>query len=318
MTAHAIQRRDFHKLALATLGATALPSFSDTVAAADDATPSDDEFRLHYIVASCMYGTSPLEEILLEVPKCGASHIEIWAEPHGRQREEIDELGIERVQELLAANQVQLGAFTCFKYGIFNMQGEMDLVKQLGGDLVICNSRGPRDLEGDALRAAVTEFADELRPHVEYAESVGITIGVENHSGGLISSRDSILMLLDLIPSPFLGLAMAPSHLPQDEEVISGMIRDLGPRVVSLQAWEFGDGFIGDLPKESQMLQLPHRGPLDWTPMMRTLKEIDFAGRIEVFMHPTPRGIPIHDTTAEVTSEINAGRAYLEACLANA
>lgn len=318
MTAHLIQRRDFHKLALATVGVSALPSLECHSQAADDPARSDEAFRLNYIVASCMYGTAPLEEILPEVSKCGASHIEIWAEPHGNQREQIDELGIDRVRELLSNNEVQLGAFTCFKYGIFNMLDEMDLVKQLGGDLVICNSRGPRDLEGDALREAVTAFADELRPHIEYAESVGITVGVENHSGGLISSRDSILMLLDLIPSRFLGLAMAPSHLPQDEEFISCMIRELGPRLVSLQAWEFGDGFIGDIPRESQMLQLPHRGPLDWTLMMRALKDIAFSGRIEVFMHPTPRGIPIHDTTAEVTSEINAGRAYLEECLANA
>lgn len=308
-----LSRRSFHKLAAASLGTKAIP-----VIAEDSPPQAPDDFQLNYIVASCMYGKLPLADILTEIPKTGASHIEIWAEPHGSQREQIDELGEERVLELLAANDVQLGAFTCFKYGIFNMQAEMDLVQRLGGDMVICNSQGPRDLEGEALREAVTAFAQELRPHVEYAESVGITIGLENHSGGLISSPASIHRLFDLIPSLALGLAMAPSHLPQDEALIAGLMRDLGPRLVSLQAWEFGHGFIGDIPKDEQYLQLPHRGPLDWKPMMSALREIEFSGRVEVFMHPTPRGIPIHETTAEVTSEIAAGHAYLQECLAEA
>lgn len=264
-----------------------------------------------------MYGTASLEVLVPEVPRCGARHIELWAEPHGRQREELDEIGEERFLELLAEHDVALGAFTCFKHGIFAMQPEMDVVQRLGGELVICNSGGQAGLEGADLREAVKAFANELRPHIEYAESVGVTIGLENHSGGLISSRDSILWLLELIPSPHFGLALAPSHLPQDEALIAELIRDLGPRLVSFQAWEFGNGFIGERPKEEQLLQLPHRGPLDWTPMMAALRDIDYAGRVEVFMHPTPRGIPIHDTPDEVTSEINAARAYLEECLAN-
>jgi sugar phosphate isomerase/epimerase len=307
-------RRDFHRRALAAGSAL----WTNSALADESDPPVANEFELRYIVASCMYGTAPLEVIVPEVPKCGARHIELWAEPHGRQREELDEIGEERFLELLGEHGVELGAFTCFKHGIFAMQGEMDVVRRLGGELVICNPGGEAGLEGDALSDAVHDFANRLLPHVEYAESVGIAIGLENHSGGLISSRDSILRLLERIPSRNFGIALAPSHLPQDETLIAGLIRDLGPRLVSFQAWEYGDGFIGDRPKEKQLLQLPHRGPLDWTPMMAALREIDYAGRVEIFMHPTPRGIPIHDTPSEVTTEINAARAYLEACLATA
>jgi hypothetical protein len=35
-------------------------------------------------------------------------------------------------------------------------------------------------------------------------------------------------------------------------------------------------------------------------------------------MHPVPRGIPILETTADVTREINRSRAYLEDRLAQA
>jgi sugar phosphate isomerase/epimerase len=69
------------------------------------------------------------------------------------------------------------------------------------------------------------------------------------------------------------------------------------------------------LPKEQELKQLPHRGPLDWAPLLAALKEIDYQGRTEIFMHPVPRGIPILPTVEEVTAEINAARAYLEECL---
>ena len=43
-----------------------------------------------------------------------------------------------------------------------------------------------------------------------------------------------------------------------------------------------------------------------------SLKEINYHGWTEIFMHPVPRGIPIHETAAEVTREINVARDYLE------
>ena len=299
-----ISRRRFNAQLAALLAAGGVPA----AARSDD----DGTFRLRYIVASAMYGKAPLAEILPEVSKCGAEHIEIWAERHGNQREQIEELGVEKTRALFEMHDVRLGSFTCFKYGIFNMQGEMELVKQLGGDLAICNTPKPPKELANNLDAAVADFAEKLKPHVEYAEKLGITIGVENHGGGVINTPESILMLMDAIPSERLGLAMAPYHLPQDTTVIGDLIRELGPRLVHFQAWEHGDGCMEKLPKEQEMKQLPHRGPLDWTPLLAALKEINYQGRTEVFMHPVPRGIPILPTIDEVTAEINAGRAYLE------
>jgi sugar phosphate isomerase/epimerase len=310
MPAIPLTRRQFHHRAGAALAAAALGP------AARSADPPPSPFRLRYIVASCMYGNAPLAEIVPEVRKCGAEHIEIWAAPHGNQRAQLDAMGADAFRALLKQHDAQLGSFTCFGPGILSMQGEMKLIKDLGGDLAIANSRGPKDLAGEALHAAVAEFATQLRPHVEFAEELGVTIGLENHSGGLISSPESQLRLLDLIPSQRFGIALAPAHLPQNAEVIARLIEQLGERLVHFQAWEFGQGFIGAaLPPEEQLLQLPHRGPLDWRPIVAALRKINYAGRTEVFMHPTPRGIPIRETTAEVTAEINASREYLEGCL---
>jgi len=276
------------------------------------------KFRLKYIVGAAMYGTKPLAEILPEVRKTGAEAVEFWARPHGNQREQVDELGVEAVRELLKKNRVRMGSLTCFRYGIFGMQPEMKLVKSLGGDMVICNSVGPRGLKGDALKSAVKSLAEKLKPHVAKAEELGVILGVENHSGTVINSPESQLMLMDLVSSPHLGMALAGYHMPQDPDLIGKHIQRLGKRLVHFQAWEHGMGCSKKLPKKQELMQLPGRGPLDFRPIVKSLKTINFTGRVEIFMHPVPRGIPILETTAKVTAEINRSRAYLEKCLSEA
>ena len=46
-------------------------------------------FRFNYLVGSSMYGELPLSEILPDVRKTGAGHIDIWPRKHGNQREQI-------------------------------------------------------------------------------------------------------------------------------------------------------------------------------------------------------------------------------------
>ncbi|GAF97280.1 unnamed protein product, partial [marine sediment metagenome] len=50
--------------------------------------------------------------------------------------------------------------------------------------------------------------------------------------------------------------------------------------------------------------------------ILAALKRINYQGWTSVFMHPTPRGIPIMDTAAAVTQEIIRAQEYLERCLA--
>jgi sugar phosphate isomerase/epimerase len=69
------------------------------------------------------------------------------------------------------------------------------------------------------------------------------------------------------------------------------------------------------LPKPQELEQMPGRGKLDFAPLLAALKEIDYQGWTEIFMHPVPRGIPILPTAAEVTAEINRARRYLEKCV---
>ena len=47
---------------------------------------NDDDFTLQYIVASSLYGTLPLSEILPEIARTQSEHIDIWPRVHGDQR----------------------------------------------------------------------------------------------------------------------------------------------------------------------------------------------------------------------------------------
>ncbi|MCZ6677447.1 MAG: sugar phosphate isomerase/epimerase, partial [Candidatus Poribacteria bacterium] len=141
---------------------------------------NEGPFELSYILASCMYGEMPLAEIVPEVKKIGSEHIDIWPRVHGNQREQVESMGHEAFAELLHTHGVGLGISTRFELGPFGLEEEMQFAHEFGAFLIVCGSKGPKDLAGDELRAAVADFAEALKPHIAAAEKHGITIGIEN------------------------------------------------------------------------------------------------------------------------------------------
>ena len=93
--------------------------------------------------------------------------------------------------------------------------------------------------------------------------------------------------------------------------MIASLIRDLGDRMVMFYAWQHGKG-SGKLAKQDELLQMPGRGPLDFRPIVKTLKQTGYRGFVSIFMHPYPRGIPILPTAGKVSEEINRARRHLE------
>lgn len=306
-----LTRRQF---ALALGGAAAgLATARCAVGVASAAEP--ETFRLRYILSSCLYGYTDVKEILPEVRKTGATAIDLWPRVHGDQREQLDAMGEERFGELLRQHQVELGCITQYKLGPFKLADEMRLCRRLGCPLIVTGAAGPKGLQGGELRRAVAEFIEKMKPHVELAAENGVTIAIENHANSLIESPDSMKWLAELRPSKHLAIAFAPYHLPQDAKLLAELIRALGNQVAMFYAWQHGKGSQQKLPKDEELLQMPGRGPLDFAPMLDALRTIRYEGRTAIFMHPFPRGVPILETTAAVTEEINRARRYLEQCL---
>ena len=276
------------------------------------------DFKLRYILGSSMYGYTALAEIVPQVRQSAANALDIWPRVHGNQREQLDELGEEKFSELLQQHNISLGCITQYKLGPFGLQGEMRLAARLGCSTIVTGGEGPPGLSGAELKSAVAGFVEKLKPHLAIAEETGVTIAIENHGGNIMQSPDAMKWLVELRPSRNLAIAMAPYHLPQDEALLSDLIRALGDGIAMFYAWQHGMGCHKKLPKEQELLQMPGRGSLDFTPLMGALRDIEYEGWTEIFMHPVPRGIPILDTSDEVTAEINRARAYVEQCLANA
>lgn len=305
----ACTRRHILSSTAALTASLALPNFIKAA--------SHQAFEFRYLVGSCMYGYLYLGEILPEVHKCGSSHLDIWPKRHGNQREQLADLGEELFMKMLKKHNVSLGCITQYVLGPFGLQEEMRLAQRLGCQTIVTGGAGPKNLKGDELKKAVGEFVEKMKPHLEVAEETGVTIAIENHGNNLIDSPDSLKYLVDLRPSKHLGVALAPYHLPQNEVLLADLIRELGNAIEVFYAWEHGDGCMTRLPKEQELKQLPGRGPLDFGPLVQALADIQYTGWTEIFMHPVPRGIPIMETAAEVTEEINRSREYLAQKLAS-
>ena len=286
-----ITRREFCKTSAAALAA----GVTATLAPA-----ADEPFELNYMIASSMYGKLPLADVLPEVPKTGAKTIDIWRAVHANQREQIDEMGLDAFAALLKKFDVSMACTTIWNKPFAE---ECRFVQKMGGNLLVTGFVPDSEPE---------KFVEQLRPQLAAAEETGVTVCIENHGGGLDAIRRFAETSQDI---PHLKIALAPYHLPQDANALAQVILDIGPKLGLFYAWQHGLGAMKKLPKDEELLQLPGRGDLDFTPILAALKKIRFTGPTEIFMHPFPRGIPIRDTAAEVTAEINRSRDYLSQCL---
>ena len=312
-----LTRRDaLAAVASAAVGGSFAPR--GTAAARGSASPPEP-FALRYILASSLYGTMPLDVILPEVRKAGASAIDVWCKPHGDQREQADAIGLDAFAALLKRHDVPLGVLTRYPLGGFGLADEMAVAKRLGARLIVTGTGGPKGVSGDAAKREMRAFLEKMKPHAARAEELGVVIALENHGGSMLSHPDSIRSFAEFNRSPALGVAFAPHHLHAWDDQIPALINELGKQVVFLYAQEHGRGFVGKLPKDQEMMQLPgHGGRLDYRPVVAALKKIEYAGWVEIFMHPTPRGVPILPTPGEITAAVNKSRAYLDACVRGA
>jgi len=270
-------------------------------------------WKLNYMLASSMYGSLPLAEILPEVKKTGATAIELWPKKHGTQREELDAIGHDKFAAMLKDHGLTFGGTTRYDLGPFRLTEEIGVVKKLGGSFIVAGGAGDYKVPPDQLKLNVKAFVEKMKPHAALAAENGVTLGIENHVNNLIDTPDSLRWLADDIRSiPGIGIAFAPYHLPQDSALLSDLITHIGQKMTLLYAWEFGHGCFKPMPKEEELQQMPGRGKLDWKPLLQALKATGFTGPTEIFMHPTPRGIPILPTAAETTAEIIRAKNHLD------
>jgi len=277
---------------------------------------AESAWQLNYMLASAMYGDLPLAEILPEVKKTGAAGIELWPRKHGTQREEMAAMGHEKFAMLLAEHGIKFGGTTRYDLGPFGLKEEITVVQQLSGQFIVTGGAGEFKVSPEQLKKNVKDFVEKMKPYAALAAESGVTIAIENHINNLIDTPDSLLWLADDIRHvPGLGIALAPYHLPQETKSLADLIKHCDQKLTLFYAWAHGLGCMKIMPKKDELQQMPGRGTLDFKPLLSALKEIRFTGPTEIFMHPTPRGIPILPSAAEVTAEIARAKNHLDSLI---
>jgi len=275
--------------------------------------PGDSETTApKHLLSSSLFGYSRLEEILPIAKRLGINSLDIWPKVHGNQREQLAEMGEDKFVELLSNNGCRLDCLTQYPLGPFGLADEMRLAKRLGCQTIVTGSGGPKGLQGDELKASMREFVEKLKPHLELAHKTGVRIAIENHANSLLDSPDSMRWLCEMRPSDRLGIAFAPYHLPQNQELLSKLVRDVLPCIEVFYAWQHGKGCMQAQPKHDERLQLPGRGSLDFLPLFRELRRGNYNRWVEVFMHPFPRGIPIAEEMPEVFELLSEAKSYVD------
>lgn len=280
---------------------------------------SENAFALRYVLSSALFGDLKLDSVLAEVAATGSASVDIWRKVHATHREQIADMGDEAFQELLTTYKTKMSVSTCYPLGPFKQDDELKWVKKNRGNLTVCGSgsMGEKDPVGREARRQVKSFFEKLKPHYELAEELGVTMAIENHKNAMLSSPDSMRYFVELNPSKHVGIAFAPHHLHDAVEEIPKLIRDIGKDQLPLFYFqEYHPSAKQKMTKADERKQLPGFGSLDYVPILAALKEIKFDGLSEIFMHPTPRGVPVLPTANEITGLINTSRRYLEDCLA--
>ena len=263
-----------------------------------------------------MYGEMPLADILPEVAKTGSEAIDIWCKVHGNQREQIAEMGDDAFAALLQKHKVRMAVSTRYPLGPTGLGEEMVWMKKFGGGIIVTGSKGPKEPSGAAAKAGIQEFLELMKPHVAKAEENNVVIAIENHDKQLLYHPDSLRYFAELNRSKHLGVAFAFHHLHRWADQIPALLRDLGnAHIPFIYFQEHSEGIRSKVPKEIEMKQMPGYGELDYRPIVKALRDIRYGGYVEIFMHPTPRGIPILPTVPEITAAINKSRVYVEKCL---
>ena len=282
-----------------------LPLLADGNLVSENALPK-------HLLASSLFGYTPLEKILPIAKRLGVTSLDVWPKVHGNQREQLNEMGEEKFVELLSRHDCKLDCLTQYPLGPFGLAEEMRLAKRLGCQTIVTGSGGPKGLQGVELKSSIREFTEKLKPHLELAQECDVSIAIENHASSLLDSPDSMRWLFEMRPSDRLGIAFAPYHLEQDQEVLEKLVRDVLPCIEVFYAWQHGKGCMQAQPKQDERLQLPGRGSLDFTPLFRELIKGDYRGWIEIFMHPFPRGIPIAEEMQEVFDLLSESKSYVD------
>ena len=255
-------------------------------AAGDVAEPP---FR--FSVSTIMYHDSPFEVAIEEIAKTGCHAVDLWEASAGyptNHMQWVDKNRPEMLREFVENFGLKLWSFSIYWSPGDKRLERLQWLADAGGEVAVLGGGAGADQPVEA-------GIQGLRPLVEKAEDLGVKVAGENHGGSSLNSIASMREFVGLAQSPALGIALAPYHVMGADEPVTEAVEAIGEKLFFFYAWQRAPG----------MAELPGDGTLDFVPVLRALREVDYEGYVNIFTHT-------HVPRDEMTSAVIESRQYLE------
>ncbi len=258
--------------------------------AAEPETP----WKMRLSTSSIHFMSLPIEQACQRIAELGFEAIDIWS-PHAgcpHLDEARERLGPDGLKAVLAQHNLKTYAWSVYRGGFPKYA---DFIGAMGGGVAVRGSTTRQPPE--QMLPRMKEFVDSLQPELDLAEEHDAYLAIENHSGQLMNSLDSLKAFVDLAQHPRLGIALAPYHLQRIDASVEEAIAICGPRLLFFYAWQAYPG----------TQQLPGIGPTDFTPWLAALAKVDYRWYVNPFMHNEPE-------PDAMTAALRTSRDYLLEC----
>jgi sugar phosphate isomerase/epimerase len=284
---HSINRRGFLKVA----GLTTMAPLLSSCARRGN---TQGKWQMRLSTSSIHFMQLPIEQVCEQIAKLGFEAIDIWSAHAGclHLDDVQSRLGAEGLKEVLAKNNLKLFAFSVYK-GRYERYAE--LLGKAGGGVAVQGSADK--CEPEELTTKMRAFIEGTKPLTELAEKYNSYLAIENHSGALLNSLDSLKAFVEMNTSSRLGIALAPYHLQKIKASVPEAIRICGNQLFFFYAWQHYPGHR----------QLPGLGPTNMIPWIKALADIRYRGYVNPFMHGHP---PVDVMAANLAKS----RDYLKTC----
>lgn len=239
------------------------------------AAPPVNAWNMRLSTSSIHYMSLPIEQACRRIAALGFEAIDIWS-PHAgcpHLDDAQDRLGPDGLKEVLEQNKLKPYAWSVYSGGFRKYAA---FIGAMGGGVAVRGSTASQPPE--EMTARMKAFVESLQPELELADEHNAYLAIENHSGQLMNSLDSLKAFADLARHPRLGIALAPYHLQRMDVSVEEAIAICGQRLLFFYAWQAQPG----------IQQLPGIGPTDFAPWLAALARVNYRWYVNPFMHGEP------------------------------
>jgi len=212
------------------------------------------------VASTLMYGHHSRKETLKEIASAGFQHIDLWmtgmANHFDTQKEEVSQLK-SQLQELgLSVKMISY-------YGSAPIEEKLRAANVLGAKVAVT---GGSNVEKSP------NIAEKLKPHLDLAQKLGITIAFENHVNSMETIED-MQAFLDTLSHPAASICLAPPHLEFCGQHVEDALTKLSNRISVLYLWDMNVYTPEDNPSKHWRdgdAQIPGASNLDFHSILKT------------------------------------------------